>query len=154
MTAFATVDELENRLKDMDVSDEERTVMAAALDDASDLVRAEGLASWQPGSAPPICRVIVLNACARHIRLLEGAITSRAGDEALTWADMGDRTGTVFLDADQRRMAREAANVSSAKAPVVGRLTGHGSVRGSTRDGLWVSPGGRTSQEMGYVSGW
>lgn len=105
--AYATLEELKGRL-DYTLEEEEERVADAALEDASNLAQYYGKA-WPSSAYPPLVKTIVLNACVRHMRLIEGLVSSRAGDETLTWTDLRDKTGTVFLDdAQQAQLARLA----------------------------------------------
>lgn len=107
-TAYASVEELELRLADMELTDADRSVAQGVLEDASNLARHYGT-SWPADTAPPLVKSIVLSAAMRHMRLIEGVITSRAGDETLTWTDLQEQTGTVFLDHEQKAMLAELA---------------------------------------------
>ena len=108
MQSYVTVTELEARLADMEITDAMRSVMAGVLEDASNLARFHGK-DWAIEEVPGVVRSIVLNAAMRHMRLIEGVVTSRAGDETLTWTDMRELTGTVFLDEEQRNTLKALA---------------------------------------------
>jgi hypothetical protein len=107
LTAYATFEELDKRL-DYTLSEEEKTAATAALEDASNLARYYGI-DWPVAAVPPLVKTIVLNAVVRYMRLIEGVVQSRAGDETLTWTDLREKTGTVFLDDDQQRMLASLA---------------------------------------------
>lgn len=110
---FATVEELVDRL-DWDLDEKELRMAAAALEDASDLARGIGKASWLDSTtAPRLVRVTVLNACKRYMQNPAGYTQSRAGDETLGWADLGDKAGSVYFTDDEERMIRGLAGQAS-----------------------------------------
>lgn len=102
MASLATLPELENRL-DWTLDAQEKVVAQAALDDASVLVQTVGLA-WTESNAPPIVKSIVLSMARRLMVNVQGLTISRAGDEQLSWSDVGDKAGAVYLTADERRL--------------------------------------------------
>lgn len=109
---YADLEELRARL-DYTLSVEEEQAATAALEDASNLAQFYGR-PWPEDAAPPLVKTIVLNAVQRYMRLIEAAITSRAGDEQLTWTDLREKTGTVFLDDEQQRMLKQIAGNSGS----------------------------------------
>lgn len=110
---FATVEELVDRL-DWDLDAKEMRMAAAALEDASDLARGIGKESWVDSTiAPRLVRVTVLNACKRYMQNPAGYTQSRAGDETLGWADLGDKAGSVFFTDDEERLIRGLAGQAS-----------------------------------------
>lgn len=111
MEAFASLDELKNRL-DWTLSPDEERIATGALDDASDLARAYGK-DWQAGAAPRLVRMLVLKACARYMRNPDGYTTSRAGDETLSWSDAHGRdAGSIYFTNEEQRLLRTLAGGS------------------------------------------
>ena len=103
MEAFATLAELQSRLDWVLDADEER-MATGALEDASDLARAYG-SNWEyASSAPRLVRTLVLTAVKRHMNNPEGLITSRAGDETMAYADIGDKAGAIFYTANEIKL--------------------------------------------------
>lgn len=123
MAAYATVAELALRLADMELTDADRQVMEGILEDASNLARHYGT-NWPDADVPPVVKGVVLAACMRHMRLLEALVASRAGDENLTWTDLREKTGTVFMDSGQQGILRDAA--SERRGLYVMQVTSHG----------------------------
>lgn len=110
---FATVEELVDRL-DWDLDAKELRMATAALEDASDLARGIGKASWVDATvAPRLVRTTVLNACKRYMQNPAGYTQSRAGDETLGWADLGDKAGSVFFTENEERLIRGLAGQAS-----------------------------------------
>ncbi|MDH6462061.1 hypothetical protein M2302_002236 [Micromonospora sp. A200] len=119
MTAFATLEELKNRLDWTLDADEER-IAASALEDASDLAREYGR-DWAADSAPRLVRTLVLRAAKRYMDRPAGNTLSRAGDETLGWSDAaGEDAGTVYFKKDEIDLLRSLAGKSKGfgSAPV------------------------------------
>lgn len=95
MEPFAELEELLARL-DWDLSTQELSMAEGALEDASNLVRAEGR-NWTRENAPALAKTITLAAARRYMVNPDGYTQSRAGDETLAWAEQGDNAGTVYL---------------------------------------------------------
>lgn len=101
--AFATLEELQNRL-DWELDENEERVAEAALEDASILACGIGI-EWTDLNVPRLVKMLVLKACARYLRNPQGYTTSRAGDETVTWADKaGEDMGTVYFTHDEKRL--------------------------------------------------
>lgn len=111
---YAQLAQLKGRL-DFDIEDDPllRACAENALIDASNQARFYGQ-DWPVYAVPPLVKTIVLNACARYMKLIEGVTSSRAGDETLTWTDLREKTGTVFLDDSQQTQLKMLAG----KTPV------------------------------------
>lgn len=141
--AYAELSDLQNRL-DFDLSEDPLLEMSAtsALVDASNQARFYG-EDWPVFALPPLVKTIVLNACARYMRLIEGVITSRAGDETLTWTDLREKTGTVFMDEAQQLQLRQLAGKTPVFRSVPISAWG-GSLHPS--GGAWID-----AQGVGYV---
>lgn len=93
MTNFATVDELATRL-DFDLDAKTTGIAQAALDDLSEDARHYGRSWPEPLLAPSMVKRLVLGAAQRFMTNYEGFVTSRAGDETLTWTDLGEDAGS------------------------------------------------------------
>lgn len=110
---FATVEELVARL-DWDLDAKELANAEAALEDASDLARGIGKASWvDAASAPRLVRTTVLQACKRYMQNPGGYTTSRAGDETLGWSDLGEKAGSVYFTEQEERLLKGLAGQAS-----------------------------------------
>lgn len=99
--ALASLDELKNRL-DFTLDVQEEALALSGLEDASNLVRAEGL-PWTAQNVPPVVKTIVLQATRRYVVNNQGLTVSRAGDETLGWDGIGDKAGTVYLTNEEKR---------------------------------------------------
>lgn len=105
-TPFATMGELTARL-DWDLDDKELAMAEAALEDASDLARAYGRSTWVDAStAPRLVRTTVLTACTRYMKNPGGYTQSRAGDETLGWAEVGEQAGAVYFTENEIKLLK------------------------------------------------
>lgn len=110
---FATVEELVARL-DWELDEKEIKNARAALEDASDIARGIGKASWvDADSAPRLVRTTVLQACKRYMQNPGGYTQSRAGDETLGWSDLGDKAGSVYFTKEETTLLRGLAGQAS-----------------------------------------
>jgi len=108
MSTFATLDELRDRL-DWTLDPDEERLAASALEDASDEARMHGR-DWTTEHAPRLVKTVVLKAVVRYLRNPDGYVSSRAGDETLTWSDRGDpNAGAVSFTRDEIALLRELA---------------------------------------------
>ncbi|WP_411120600.1 hypothetical protein [Streptomyces sp. x-19] len=103
--AYATLDELKGRL-DWELDEDELRIAMGALEDASDLAATYGR-EWPEDAAPRLVRTLVLKAASRYMRNPNGYTQSRAGDETLAWADIGQDAGTVYLTREEIRLLEE-----------------------------------------------
>lgn len=101
------VADLEARLK-YALSPEERKVAAEVIWDASNLARHHGRPGWTALNVPPVVKTVVRNACVRYMEM-DSVTLSRAGDETEQYSDLGDRTATVFFNAEERSTIKAAA---------------------------------------------
>jgi hypothetical protein len=109
MAAFATLDELKDRLDWTLDADEER-IARAALEDASDLACHYGREWPDVASAPRMVRTLVLRACKRYMDNPQGYTQSRAGDETVGWSDAaGENAGSVYFTRDEQELLRGLA---------------------------------------------
>ncbi|MFJ9158689.1 hypothetical protein ACIRPS_18020 [Streptomyces griseoviridis] len=102
---YATLDELKGRL-DWELDEDELRIAQGALEDASDLAATYGR-DWSEQNTPRLVRTLVLKAAARYMRNPNGYTQSRAGDETLAWADIGQDAGTVYLTREEIRLLEE-----------------------------------------------
>jgi hypothetical protein len=93
MDPFATLDELQGRLEWTLNADEEGTG-TGALEDLSNWARFYGR-NWEADAAPRLVKTLVLSAAAQFMRNPDAYVTSRAGDEAVSWPDRGVAAGTA-----------------------------------------------------------
>lgn len=101
--AYATLEELKNRL-DWTLDEDEERIATSALEDASDLAAHYGR-DWPEDSAPRMVRTLVLKACKRYLSNPDGFTQSRAGDETLMWNDAaGENAGTVYFTPDEQEL--------------------------------------------------
>ena len=120
MEPLASVDELEARLE-WALTDEEKNVAQAALEDLSDEARYYGNSAWiTPAATPlPVSR-LVLKAASRYMRNPDGFTTSRAGDETVTWSDRGMGSGSPeFTENEIRTLRGYGGGKVMLSAPVV-----------------------------------
>lgn len=113
MESLATLEDLKGRL-DWTLDEDEERVGEAALEDASDLARAYGKASWfDTTTSPRLARTLVLKAAARYMKNPDGYTQSRAGDETLGWSDAaGENAGTVYFTKDEIKLLERLAGRS------------------------------------------
>ncbi|MFJ1932623.1 hypothetical protein ACIOGZ_08085 [Kitasatospora sp. NPDC088160] len=105
--AYATLDDLKGRL-DWDLDEDELRIAKAALEDASDLAAEYGR-DWPQDRVPRLVRTLVLKAVTRYLRNPHGYTQSRAGDETLTWSDIGRDAGTIHFTREEIRLLAELA---------------------------------------------
>ena len=107
--SLATIAELSARL-DWQLDADETRVGLAALEDLSNEARFYGSVSWVSGNvSPPFARTLVLKAAARYMKNVEGYVRSRAGDEAVDWAEIPDIMGTAsFTEGEKRDLSLQA----------------------------------------------
>ncbi|WNV90308.1 hypothetical protein [Umezawaea sp. Da 62-37] len=118
MEPFATLDQLKIRL-DWTLDDDEERLGAAALDDLSGWARHYGRAWPDPLAAPQLVRTLVLGAAVRYMRNPDGYVTSRAGDETLTWAELGDNAGSAHFNRDElRALTSMSGKTALLSAPI------------------------------------
>ncbi|XVS66068.1 hypothetical protein ACQPYE_08445 [Actinosynnema sp. CA-299493] len=123
MEPFATLDQLKARL-DWTLDEDEERLGAAALDDLSGWARHYGRPWPDPLAAPQLVRTLVLGAAVRYMRNPEGYVTSRAGDETLTWAELGDRAGSAHFNRDElRALTSMSGKTALLTAPVTSWAT-------------------------------
>ncbi|GGK13209.1 hypothetical protein GCM10010124_02210 [Pilimelia terevasa] len=116
MEPYATIKELTGRL-DWTLDDDELRIAGTALVDASDLARGYGR-NWPVATVPALVRTLVLRSAARYMRNPDGYVTSRAGDEALTWSDLGAEAGTPYFTRPEKALlARLAGNHRLTSVP-------------------------------------
>lgn len=119
MEAFATLDDLEGRL-DFDLTEAESRMAQNALEDASDMVRDYGRTWPDPFTAPRTVRTVVLAACVRYMKNIDGYVSSKAGDETITWSDLRSEMGAVSLnDREIKLITKLAGRSGLASAPMV-----------------------------------
>lgn len=109
MEALASVPELAARLP-FTMSAEEQREAQGALDDLSDEARYYGNPNWEtPATAPYNVVNMILRAAARHMKNYEGYVSTRAGDEAVTWTDRGntDEAGSARFSQEERKRLGE-----------------------------------------------
>lgn len=113
MEPLAALEELQARL-DWDLDTGEELVATGALEDLSDDARFYGSDSWTSASvAPRQVKSLVLRAAARFMRNPDGYVSSRAGDEAVTWSDRGHSAGSPYFTREERESLASLAGRSS-----------------------------------------
>lgn len=143
---LATIAALKERL-DWVLDAAETRVAMSALEDASEYARFHGRDSWvSEATAPPLVRTLVLRACERHMKNLEGLIQSRAGDETVTYPDEDPEMGTVhFTEIEIKQLERLAGRGQKFFGTVV--LSSWGTKISADRVGLVpVDYGGKAIQ--------
>lgn len=117
MEPLVTLAELRTRL-DWTLEVEEEGMALAALDDASNIVRAYGL-NWTRANAPALAKTVVAKATARYLRNPEGYSISRAGEEHVEWGRVeGSEPGVFLTQAEQKMIANLARPSGIYTAPV------------------------------------
>ncbi|GGN40175.1 hypothetical protein FHR83_007101 [Actinoplanes campanulatus] len=107
MDPYATMEELVARL-DWEMDEDEERIAASALEDASDEARHHGR-DWDAETAPRLVKTLVLKAVIRYLRNPDGYVSSRAGDETLTWSDRGATSGTLQFTRDEIALLKDLA---------------------------------------------
>lgn len=107
MSAMVTVQELKDRCDWTFDADEDR-VAGNYLIEVSDLVRAYGKDTWDAVTAPRMVKNIVISVVRRYMRNPEGYLTSRAGDETVTFTERAEH-GVMFLNASEIALIRGLA---------------------------------------------
>lgn len=117
MTALVELSELTPRLPFTLTSDEEREA-TGALEDLSFDATGIGNAAWTAAKVPQAVKNLILRAAARHMKNYEGYTASRAGDEAVQWAEQ-DTPGQATFTADEKQMLRQMGG----RTPFIGGVT-------------------------------
>ena len=103
---LASLTDLAARLPFVMDEDEEREA-EGALSDLSVDAQSIGSAGWTlPANTPQAVKNLILRAAARHMKNYEGYIASRAGDEAVQWAEQDVAGQATFTD-DEKKMLRQ-----------------------------------------------
>jgi len=105
---LATVEEVTSRV-DRDLTDKEIGTIQGHIEDASALVRFHGLKWPTRAEAPALARTITRNSVKRLLHNSEGFTISRAADETVGFADIGDKAGTVYLTDEEKLMLASLA---------------------------------------------
>lgn len=107
MEPLATTEELAERVPFVMDEDELREA-ERAIEDLSDEARHYGSSAWETSTVTPrqVCR-LVIKAAARHMKNYEGFVTSRAGDETVTWSDRREEMGDAVFNREERRRLAE-----------------------------------------------
>lgn len=93
MEPFGQVEDVQRRL-DFTLDDAEQSAVEAALEDLSEEARYYAGREWpDPSTAPNLVRTTVVKAVRRWARNMNAYVQSRAGDETLTWSDLGPEAG-------------------------------------------------------------
>lgn len=121
--SIATFAELESRL-DWDLSARERSMATKALEDLSDDARFYGSPKWSSLNAPRGVKSIILRAAKRYMGNPDGYSQSRAGDETIQWADLGEDAGTAYFTSREQEMLKVLAG--NAGQLMTAPLVAHG----------------------------
>lgn len=108
LNMLISLTELKSRL-DPDFDPDLEQIATETIVDASNLARHYGRDAWDSEHVPPVVKTEVRNACVRYMKLVDGLLLGRAGEETEQYTDLQKKTGTVFFDADQIATIREAA---------------------------------------------
>lgn len=113
MLPLADLAAVESRV-DWTLDSAEIALATAALEEASDLAREYAQADWaSPASAPRLVRGLVATAVARLLRNPDGYVSSRAGDEAVQWAETDEAAGLVRFTPSEIRLLRGLAGTAT-----------------------------------------
>jgi len=92
----------------------EVALATAALEEASDLARELAGATWtSPAAAPRLVRGLVATAVARLLRNPDNYVSSRAGDEAVQWAEPESGAGLVRFTPAEIRLLQGLAGTAT-----------------------------------------
>lgn len=127
--SLATLGDLKERC-DWTFDDDEERAAPGYLEEASDMARIYGRASWDSISAPRMARNIVISAVRRYMRNPDGFVQSRAGDETLAWDTLGDKAGTIYFTNDEQKLLRAMAGIGGGLRSA--SVTAWGSTRRNT----------------------
>lgn len=113
---LASIEDLKERLE-WELTDDEERVAVAALSDLSVDAISHGRA-WTASTVPQIVKRIILAAATRYLRNLEGASTSRAGDETLSYpeiyAEAAEEAGSArFSTAEVQKIIQAAMGANA-----------------------------------------
>lgn len=118
MEPFAGVEDVQRRL-DFTLDELEQGVVTSHLEDMSDEARYHAGREWpDPLDVPNLVKRTVIKCVARWARNMNGYIVSRAGDETLTWADLGPEAGAPEFTAKEIKLLK--AMGSQRKEPFFG----------------------------------
>lgn len=106
--SLATLEELKARC-DWTFDEDEERAATGYLEEASDMARLYGRATWLSDTAPRMAKNIVISAVRRYMRNPDGYTQSRAGDETLAWDTLGDKAGTIYFTDDEQKLLRAMA---------------------------------------------
>lgn len=84
-------------------------IAESVIEDASNLARHYGRATWDKDHVPPVVKTQVRNACVRYLKLVDAVLLSRAAEETEQYTDLRKKTGTVFFDDDEIATIKAAA---------------------------------------------
>lgn len=103
--ALVTTSELAAKLPFVMSADEEREA-EGVLEYLSDDARHYGTPAWsEPSNTPSQVKNLILRAAVRFLKNPDGFVSSRAGDEAVAWTDLGPGAGSAeFTEAEKRRL--------------------------------------------------
>ena len=96
-------------------ADEDRAAPGYLIE-ASDLARSYGRLSWDEVTAPRMVKNIVIGAVRRFMRNPDGYITSRAGDEYVSWAENPTQAGSLVMTKEEIRLLKRLAGVQSLRS--------------------------------------
>ncbi|MFY1620044.1 hypothetical protein [Micromonospora sp. WMMD736] len=129
MGPFAQVQDVQRRL-DFTLSEQESQAVDMALEDLSNEARFIAGREWSDvDNLPNPVRNTVIKAVARWARNMNGYVLSRAGDEALQWANLGDEAGAAEFTDKEIKLIRAVGDAR----------TGH-SFFGSVETYAYIAP--------------
>lgn len=109
MEQLVDLEELIERLPFIEGDPEAEAEGNGALMNLSDDARFYGSDDWvEPDSTPYQVRRLILRAAVTHMKNPDGFTQSRAGDEAVSWADGDVSSDAEFTDEQKRRLRQYA----------------------------------------------
>lgn len=93
MAALVDASAVTNRL-DFTLDAAESAAVESAIEDLSNDARYYGDPNWEPATVPDIVKTTIAKAAGRWARNMNGYLTSRAGDETVSWADAETAAGS------------------------------------------------------------
>jgi len=142
---FAQVEDVQRRL-DFNLDDTEKAAVEGFLEDMSDEARYHAGRDWaDPSAAPNQVRTTVIKAVVRWARNMNGYIQSRAGDETLSWSDLGREAGAPeFLPKEIKLLKAIGDGRTGAYRMGTAELTAYTPVNRTVDDNYVMVAGGGT----------
>ena len=111
--ALVSVEEVQAKLS-YEMSPEDERECERSIEEMSDEARRIGSRRWgTPGVTPGSIKRLIVRSVARHMKNYDGFTVSRAGDETLGWADLGEDAGSAYFTDKEERAIRGVAGYNT-----------------------------------------